>query len=182
MKKLSVITTIGLIGILCLAFILIAIGFRVNLTDSIPAGLYRINNTGNIKNSYVIFCPDDRKAFKQAMKRGYIDHGLHCSGYGYLMKKVVATSGDVISVTSKGVFVNHTLIPYSKPKLKDGMSRLLPQWHALNYRLKEGEFVTMTSQSEWSFDSRYYGPIHIGQIKGIITPIWVINKLENKHG
>jgi conjugative transfer signal peptidase TraF len=107
----------------------------------------------------------------------YIDYGLYCSGYGYLMKKVVAVSGDTLSVTNEGVFVNQTLIPYSKPKLQDGMNRTLPQWQVMNYQLQEDEIMTMTNQSKWSFDGRYYGLVHIGQIKGTLTPLWVINKL-----
>ncbi|WP_248296807.1 S26 family signal peptidase, partial [Legionella pneumophila] len=110
--------------------------------------------------------------------RGYIDHGLFCDGYGYLMKKVVAVSGDILSVTNEGVFANQILIPYSKPKLLDGVKRVLPQWQVMNYQLQKDEVMTMTSQSEWSFDGRYYGLVHTRQIKGMITPIWVINKRE----
>jgi len=174
--------SVCLISLISLALLLIAMGFRINLTDSIPVGLYRITHQGNLKNAYVIFCPDDRQAFKIGLNRGYIDHGLYCGGYGYLMKKVVAISGDVFSVTNTGVFVNHERIPFSTPKLKDGLNRPLPQWHAINYQLKEDELLTMTSQSEWSFDGRYYGLVHSRQIKGILRSLWVINKQENNHG
>ncbi|HDU7913666.1 TPA: S26 family signal peptidase, partial [Legionella pneumophila] len=47
-----------------------------------------------------------------------------------------------------------------------------------NYQLQKDEVMTMTSQSEWSFDGRYYGLVYTRQIKGMITPIWVINKWE----
>ena len=97
------------------------------------------------------------------------------------MKKVVAIPGDTVSVTKAGVFVNQTRIPFSKPKSKDGLNRSLPQWHATNYQLNKDELMTMTSQSEWSFDGRYYGLVHTGQIKGMLRPLWVINKLEKNH-
>lgn len=178
MKKLSVFITIFLISLIAVGALFHAVGFRINLTESIPIGLYRITRATPIKNAFVIFCPDDRKSFKLARDRGYINNGLYCAGYGYLMKKVVAVSGDVLSVTNEGVFVNQILIPYSKPKLQDGMNRALPQWQVINYSLQEDEIMTMTSQSEWSFDGRYYGFVHTIQIKGVITPIWVINKRE----
>lgn len=178
MKKLSVFIAIFLIGLIATGALFHAMGFRINLTESIPVGLYRIISTEPQKNTYVIFCPDDRQTFRLAKNRGYIDHGLYCNGYGYLMKKVVAVSGDILSVTNEGVYVNQMLIPYSKPKLKDGINRTLPQWQVMNYQLKENEIMTMTSQSEWSFDGRYYGLVHTRQIKGMITPIWVINKRE----
>lgn len=181
MKKLIIIISVFLISALSLTLFLVMIEFRINLTDSIPVGLYRMTDIKNLKNAFVIFCPDNRPAFKQALARGYIDHGLCAGGFGYLMKKVVAIKGDVISATPKGVFVNHKLIAFSKPKLNDGMSRTLPQWRALNYQLKEDEIMTMTSQSEWSFDGRYYGLIHLGQIKGVLISVWVNNPLEKKH-
>lgn len=174
MKYLSV----CLISLISMALLLIAIGFRINLTNSIPVGLYRITDEGNLKNAYVIFCPDDRQAFRIGLNRGYIDHGLYCGGYGYLIKKVAAMPGDILSITDAGVFVNQALLPFSKPKLKDGLNRALPQWHAANYKLKKEELLTMTNQSEWSFDGRYYGPVRTGQIKGMLTPIWVKKEID----
>lgn len=178
MKKLSVFIAIFLISLITLGALFHAMGFRINLTESIPIGLYRITSAESLKNAYVIFCPDDRESFRLAKNRGYIDHGLNCGGYGYLMKKVVAVSGDILSVTPEGVSVNQILLPFSKPKLKDGINRALPQWRTLDYPLKENEVMTLTSQSKWSFDGRYYGLVHTRQIKGMITPIWVINKRE----
>lgn len=178
MKKLSIIIAIVLISTIVAGMLFHSMGFRINLTESIPVGLYHITGTEPLKNAYVIFCPDDRQTFKLAKNRGYINQGLYCNGYGYLMKKVVAVSGDILSVTNEGVYVNQMLIPYSKPKLQDGMNRTLPQWQVMNYQLQEDEIMTMTSQSEWSFDGRYYGLVHTRQIKGLITPIWVINKRE----
>ena len=180
MKQLSVGIAVFLLGIITMALLFRVLGFRVNLTDSIPLGLYRTTNIKSLKNSFVIFCPDDRPAFRQGINRGYIDSGLCPDGYGYLMKKVVATKGDRVSVTPEGIFVNQALIPFSKPQSQDGMSRLLPRWQALNYQLKEDELITMTSQSAWSFDSRYYGPVHLRQIKGVITPVWVKTTVEQK--
>lgn len=179
MKKLSAFTSMFLISLIVVAALFHAMGFRINLTESIPIGLYRITREAAMKNAYVFFCPDDREAFRLARNRSYIDHGLYCDGYGYLMKKVVAVSGDTLSVTNEGVFVNHMLIPYSKPKLQDGMNHALPQLQVTNYPLQKDEVMTMTSQSEWSFDGRYYGLVHTRQIKGMLTPIWVINKREN---
>ncbi|VEG89819.1 conjugative transfer signal peptidase TraF [Legionella spiritensis] len=181
MRKLTAWITVFLISILSAVLLLVAMGFRINLTDSIPIGVYRMTDIKNLKNGFVIFCPEDKPAFQQARDRGYIDSGLCHGGYGYLMKKVVALRGDNISVTDEGVLVNHQLIPFSKPISTDGMNRLLPQWRTRDYQLKEDEIMTMTSQSEWSFDSRYYGPVHTGQIKGMITPVWVKATMEKVY-
>ena len=178
MKRLTAWIATFLLSIIGVAFLLILIGFRFNVTDSIPFGLYRITNLKKLKNSYVIFCPENRPVFQLAKNRGYIDSGLCPGVYGYLMKKVVATGGDEVSITNDGVLVNQSLIPFSKPLPLDGIKRPMPQEHFFAYQLKEKEILTMTSQSKWSFDGRYYGPIHVGQVKGVITPIWV----KSKHG
>lgn len=110
-------------------------GFRINITESIPIGLYRITSVNNLKNTFVIFCPDGRSAFKQGLERGYINP-LCPGGYGYLMKKIVAIKGDVVSVTGEGVFVNGQFVPYSKPKLQNGMGRC----HLVKIRLSRKVF------------------------------------------
>lgn len=171
MKKFTVIISVLLIGIICISLIFLMMGFRINITESIPIGLYRITGTNNLKNNFVIFCPDNRFAFKQGLERNYINPGLCPGGYGYLMKKVVAVKGDVMSVTDEGVYVNGKFFPYSKPKSHDGMGHALPQWHVTDYRLKEDEVLTMTSLSEWSFDGRYYGLVHVRQIKGVVLDV-----------
>ncbi|KTD14360.1 conjugative transfer signal peptidase TraF [Legionella israelensis] len=181
MRKLTAWISIFLLSILSAVLLLIAMGFRINMTDSIPIGLYRISNIKNLKNAFVIFCPEDKPVFQQAKNRGYIGSGFCPGGYGYLMKKVVAIKGDIISVTDEGVLVNHQLISFSKPISTDGINRPLPQWRTIDYQLKEDEILTMTSQSAWSFDSRYYGPVHLSQIKGIITPVWVKATMEKLH-
>lgn len=181
MKQLTIWTTLFMLSILALGTLLVVLGFRVNTTDSIPIGIYRMTADKNLKNSYVIFCPDNRPVFQQALNRGYINRGLCPAGYGYLMKKVVATTGDKLTVNNNGVFVNNRLISYSKPKLKDAFSRSLTQWQAQNYQLNDDEIMTMTDQSPWSFDGRYYGPIKSGQVKGMLTPVWVYPKQEKIH-
>ena len=181
MKQFSIWGSAFLIGLIITALLFQILGFRVNLTDSIPVGLYQIQNGIPIKNAFVIFCPDERRAFRQGLERAYIGHGLCAGGYGYLMKQVVATEGDIISVSTQGVYVNKKPIPYSKPKSKDAKNRKLEHWQAVNYQLKKDEFLTMSNQSEYSFDSRYYGLIHKEQIKGAITPIWTKTTLEKKY-
>jgi conjugative transfer signal peptidase TraF len=122
-----------------------------------------------VKNKYVIFCPDYRPAFRMAKNRGYIGSGFCEGGTGLMMKKVVATSGDIISIGKAGVTVNNEPLPFSTPKNKDANNRELKAKHLNHYQLKEGELLTMTDQDEWSFDGRYYGLIYKSQIKGSIV-------------
>lgn len=156
------------ISILVSAYLL---GIRLNTTDSIPRGIYRITPLLSLKNNYVIFCPDNRSSFTEAMKRGYINHGLCPSGSGYLMKKVVAVKGDIVTSNDRGVFVNGQLQAYSKPLKFDGYKRPMKQWKIESYHLRSNEILTMTDQDMWSFDARYYGTVSLSQIKATIKKV-----------
>ena len=158
-----------------------SLGFRWNHTDSIPQGLYQLTNQKIIKGSFILFCPDNREAFQSAIKRQYLNAGFCAIGSEPLMKQVLATKGDVVSSNEKGVFVNGVALPFSAPKEKDGLNQVMSKWQVKNYKLQSHEFLTMTNQDEWSYDSRYYGLIYLSQIKGMVTPIWVSNKQEKRH-
>lgn len=171
MNKVAFSLCLSCAVIFCILITLLLAGFKFNSSDSIPKGIYRMHTGVIKKNHLVLFCPDDREAFRLGKSRGYLNHGFCPDDYGYLMKQVVAMEGDVVSSTDHGVFVNHMLIPFSQPQIHDGLKRPLNLWRIKNYRLKSGQLITMTNQSIWSFDSRYYGLIQINQVKGIITPV-----------
>lgn len=180
MKKFVFYGVVLLMGTMIFLTLFYVLGFRINTSDSIPRGLYRLMTEDRLKNHYILFCPDKRDAFQTAYERGYLGFGFCPGGTGYLMKKVVAVSGDRVSSTKEGVYVNGRLQDFSKPKSKDALFRLLPQWRISNYRLKEGEMLVMTDQSEWSFDGRYYGLIRQSQIKGLLMPVWVQHNVEKR--
>ena len=156
-------------------------GFRINTTSSIPIGIYRVITADNLKGNYIIFCPDNREAFTIAYNRGYIGSGYCPNNSGYLMKKVVATRGDIISSTKDGIYINNKALPFSKPKQQDGLMRTLPQWRVSDYRLKNDEVLAMSNQNEWSFDGRYFGLIQQSQIKGMVIPVWVQHGEKNEN-
>jgi type IV secretory pathway protease TraF len=55
-----------------------------------------------------------RVVFDLAKSTGYIDPNLF-GGYQPMIKRIVADSGDIISVTDQGVIVNGSLIPNTRP-------------------------------------------------------------------
>ncbi len=104
-----------------------AFGFYVNTTRSIPLGVY-LRSDGLIRpGAYVSFCPPRNDIFDTAKKRGYIGAGFCPGGYGYVMKRVAAVGGDVVSVEGGGVRVNGNLLPLSTPRLTDKAGRPMPK-------------------------------------------------------
>ena len=165
---------IVIVGV-CLALGLILAhqaGLRLNTTHSIPLGLYKMSSDPIENGVYVLWCPPERPEFDLAKDRGYIGVGFCPGGYGNMMKKVVATYDDVVSVTDEGVTINGTLIPASQPFETDSLGRLLPRFRVTNHVLTPSELLLMSDMNSRSFDARYFGPVHSAQIQSTIRPLW----------
>lgn len=149
-----------------------AAGARINTTKSIPIGLYWTNSAPVKKDTYVLWCPPKAGVFDDAKERGYIGAGFCTGGYGYMMKRVLATKSDSVTVTDDGVLVNGELLPLSKPIKADSAGRPLPRFQADHYTLGNSEVLLMSDVSGTSFDGRYFGPINLSQIKAVIRPVF----------
>jgi conjugative transfer signal peptidase TraF len=150
-----------------------ATGVRVNTTRSIPLGIYLTSSSAIEKGAYVMFCPPPSAVFEEARQRGYIGSGLCPGGYGYMMKKVLAAKADAIDVADDGVRVNGELLPLSAPLKADKAGRPLPRYQVNSFELGNSEVLLMSDVSSTSFDSRYFGPIHMAHIKSVIEPVFV---------
>ena len=79
-------------------------GVRVNLTPSMPQGIYRLADGTPQRGDMVTFClPEDRAAW--ALERGYVGAGSCPSGTQPLLKYLAALPGDEIEITPDGVRV-----------------------------------------------------------------------------
>ena len=146
-------------------------GLRLNITRSIPLGLYLMSNDPIGNGAYVLWCPPERPEFDLAKERGYIGAGFCHGGYGYMMKKVVASHDDVVSVTEEGVLINGTLVPASQPFEEDSMGRPLPRFRMTDHVLASSELLLMSDTNSHSFDARYFGPVHRDHIQSLMYPV-----------
>ena len=170
-KRLSVGVAVGAVIFLLLGGLGHLLGLRINTTRSIPVGLYQIQDVPLQKGSYVLFCPPENKLFAMARRRGYIGSGFCPGEYGYMMKKVVATEGDTVTVTAAGVTVEKQLLPYSRLLAVDSAGRFLPRYPKKEYRLGPAELLLMSDVSAISFDGRYFGPVYRSQVVSVIRPV-----------
>ena len=67
MRKVSVYLGLIFSSILIIIGCIYFLGYRLNTTDSIPKGIYRLVKTDIEKNNYVMFCPDSRSAFNSTL-------------------------------------------------------------------------------------------------------------------
>ncbi len=148
-----------------------AAGVRFNTTESIPLGIYGTSEAPVTKGAYVIWCPPETGVFAHARERGYIGAGYCPGGYGYLMKRVLAATTDILTVADEGVRVNGLLLPLSVPLAADGAGRAMPRYRVDQYPLTESELLLMSELTAVSFDGRYFGPVSRSQVVTVIRPI-----------
>ena len=87
-----------------------------------------------------------------------------------VLKQVAAMPGDSVMLSADGVRVNGTLRPDSRPLATDSKGRILNHWPFGLYLVTSGQ-VWLVSSSSRSFDSRYFGPIPVSQIKSTVHPV-----------
>jgi conjugative transfer signal peptidase TraF len=138
-------------------------GFRVNLTGSIPLGVYRLETGPVARGSTVLAClPRATAAFARA--RGYLPRGVCDDGSAPVGKTVAAVGGDTIGIRPDGITVNGLAIPNSRALVRDSHGRGLPSYPVGEYLVGPTEIWLISSFSAGGFDSRYFGPVSRGRV------------------
>jgi conjugative transfer signal peptidase TraF len=147
-------------------------GLRLNLTGSLPVGLYVEASGEPTRGTLVLVClPPAVAAFARA--RGYVPRGGACPGSVVpIGKRVLATAGDTVAVTPTGLMLNGVPIPNSRPLGTDRKGRRLPRLAVGLYAVGHGELWAVSSYSPFSFDSRYFGAVKVSEVQCRLRPLW----------
>jgi len=172
LKKAFNITVIFLlflvVDLLALAFL---IGYRINMTDSYPLGIYQLTDDAVKKGELILYCPPDTELFHDAQERGYFSYGL-CNGFlSPLAKKLVAIPGDHVRSSDEGIYINEVLQTNSHALTLDSVGRAL-QPVSINDVLTNNTIFILSDFNPGSFDSRYFGAVPYDGIQGVIRPVW----------
>jgi len=138
------------------------LGLRINTSPSLPVGLYVVTTDGSA--DLVEFCPTEPFA-TLSLIRGYRDSGSCRDGGAPLLKPIVATAGDTVEVSGRGIYVNGLLLPNTAPLSKDTKGRPLDPWHFGRFPVSLGTVWVASSYHPRSFDSRYFGPVYTTTIR-----------------
>lgn len=157
-------------GVFLLSIIYRLSGIYINTTPSFPLGLYRIVNEPVTLGAYVAFCPPQGEVFDMAVARHYINAGDCPGGYGKLLKRVFAQTGDSVSIDQSGIRVNDQLLPNSGQLVRDADGHALAQYHFKKQRLGPFEYLLLSDVNPQSFDARYFGLIRRAQIQHVVEP------------
>lgn len=175
MKRTIKILAIAVLIISAIVFVL-SIGFRVsgihlNTTPSLPVGFYQVVDQPIVNGTYVAFCPPKNEVFDMARDRSYINPGDCPGGYGLLLKRVFAQSGDTVFIDQAGIYVNGEHLPNSAQLTADAEDQPLPQYR-LEAVLEDSEYLLLSDLNPQSFDARYFGLIARDQIKQVVRPVF----------
>jgi len=136
-----------------------ALGYEVNFSRSMPIGLYVVAQDSLYRGQMVAAClPAAVSAFGQA--RGYLQGGTCDDGSAPVLKRIVAMEGDVVDVGEREVRVNGLRAENSGTRTHDRKGRALPHWEWGTFEMKDGH-VWLMGTEEFSWDSRYFGPVPI---------------------
>jgi len=148
-------------------------GLRLNLSTSMPRGLYRSVDGRVTTGAWVAVClPSEIARF--GLERGYLGAGSCPDGVEPVLKAVVAIAGDLVEVTRAGVTVNGELLPHSAPLERDRGGRQLAAFPALTQRLRPGEIWLHSPFEDRSWDSRYFGPVPLECVATVVEPVMTI--------
>jgi conjugative transfer signal peptidase TraF len=149
-----------------------ALGVRLNLTNSVPIGLYVISD--GPKARLVEFCPPEPFG-TLSHERGYRERSqFGCpDGARPLLKPVVAMPGDVVDVSLRGIEVNGKLLPHTAALQNDSAGRSIAAWPMGTYEVRKGSIWVASSFNTHSFDSRYFGPVPASAVLHHLRPLCV---------
>lgn len=172
-KAITAIAATVLVGYLCLPLL----GLQMNITDSLPIGIYHRVDTTVQRGDTVLFCLNKQPA-NLALQRGYLtkqwlNNGCPLNARS-LMKSVAAVQGDTVVVNDSGVTVNGELIANSRPLTEDGNGRPMPTF-TTNTTVPEKTVWVVSDYNPYSWDSRYYGAVPTTNILSVVRPLFTVN-------
>ncbi len=164
---------LGLGVVMGLATLAFSLGYRYNVSDSYPTGLYKLMDARRDyqREDLVLFCPPNNNAMTLALARGYLHMGTCEGGFTPVIKKIMALEGDAVSFEHHLVHINGHSAPSATVLSEDSLGRPLPQLGPFTVQTNE-YFMMSDHRPVDSFDSRYYGPITQSHLLGLIEPVF----------
>lgn len=146
-----------------LQFGFIKIPFYINVTHSLPYGIYKIVPLDNLEHGdYVIIdMPEDIKALIS-------DRSWSPPDGTPLLKRVYGLPGDEFHVTDSEISINGKY--FGRVKVQDNKGLPMPNKVRGIQHIAEGYILPLSDYSPRSFDGRYFGAIPIENIKSKVVP------------
>ena len=146
-----------------------ASGLHVNLTDSLPRGIYQETQEPITRGVLVMECLPSELA-TLGLQRGWLMRGSCTTGAMPVLKRVVAVAGDTVEL-GEYLTINGQVILGTKTLFLDSQGREIPRATRGIYTLHEGEVFLLADYTPTSWDSRYYGAAKVTDIIATVKPL-----------
>lgn len=160
---------VALIGLGAGLLLLGLLGFRFNLSSSLPLGVYRVVAERPMRGSVVQVCLT-RDVAEFARRRGYLGPGACPGNVRPLGKLVLAVAGDIVTLTRDEIRVNGVVVPNSSTVPEDGRGRPLPHHEWGDRRLGQHELWLFSPRFN-AYDSRHFGPVRQVDVVSVLRPV-----------
>jgi len=154
---------------LCLLYCL---NIRINITPSMPRGFYQIVYSQISHDDIISFCLDSESFTTLALEREYLHKGSCKNGSEPLVKIVRGLPGDLIDISSNGIFINGQLLTESKILSTDHCLRPLPPSELKSGIIPYGMALVLSDHHSGGFDSRYFGLVKLSSLQKV-QPLWI---------
>ncbi|MGH7812397.1 MAG: S26 family signal peptidase [Candidatus Binataceae bacterium] len=159
-------------GVSLLAALAWVFRLRISLTDSAAApGIYRVVSGAPVRDGELVAACLPAPIAREGLSRGYLGPGNCASGIEPVAKIAEALPGDSLEVLAGSVSVDGNTFANSAVALRDSKNR--PLSHVLWGRreVRPGEVWLFGFNDPRSWDARYFGPVPISTIRGVLKPV-----------
>jgi conjugative transfer signal peptidase TraF len=160
------------LAIALLAFVARVFRVRISLTDSAAApGIYRVVPGVPIRDGDLIAACLPAPIAHEGLSRGYLEKGDCPDGAEPVAKLAGALPGDLLEVLPGSVSVDGMAFPDSATSLSDSHGRPLPHVPWGQRQVASGKVWLFGFNDPRSWDSRYFGPVPLSAIRGVLKPV-----------
>jgi conjugative transfer signal peptidase TraF len=142
--------------------LLAASHFLINVTPSLPQGIYLTSPPKSVAIGDVVFFPQSAVLDQEFVRRAYVPANA------FLLKPVAAVEGQHVCVREGAVFIDGHL--FSHLQGHDRAGRIMAPYPICR-ALAPGEIWAAVSDDQ-SLDSRYFGPVPASAIAGKARALW----------
>lgn len=137
--------------------------YCITLTDSLPWGIYEEVQVPLARGVIVSECLPLELA-QLGKERGWLDRGACPGGVAAVLKQIAGMPGDTVELGEWYVAVNGVLILNTATQKRDRKGRAMPAIARGSFVLGPDEVFLLATNSEGSWDGRYYGPVKIANL------------------
>ena len=167
---------VGAILIAIFAFAMRADGLVIAASDSsCPIGIYRLVHNQLARGELVEACLPDAIA-KYGMTRGYLTQGNCPNGSEPVIKIIGAIPGDRVDLSTEQIRVNGVALSASATVSEDSCGREVTTLTRGPHTTGPEEVWLFGLHDIRSWDSRYFGPVPIENVRGALEPVLAMKR------